>query len=424
MIQVDDLKIEREVIPLFDYTLNPYAQNHLKQLILRLPIGLEEISHRQSILKGMLQNQYILKNYSYNKIDFMEVHQFLNGIIGNSATFKKTRTIDIFKFSQNPNHIRLRVGIIQFIQLFSRLQNRYFSHLNLDAFPQLFCNNLQEIETVLSILDLKTYETKIIENNFSIKDCYNVYNQFKNQASTELLASFWNNLFLFEAYLSLSKAIFHNGFCFPEFNDSNKIILKDFYHPLLKSAVRNDLIILEENVLLITGPNMSGKSTLLKSISLCIYLAHAGLAVPATSCNIPYYESISITINHFDDLQSGHSHFMTELLRLKSVVELAASGKKCFAVFDEIFKGTNPEDATIISDKTLNGLLKFKQSTFFISTHLHALKNNVLIENVYHLECSLDKPAPEFSYRLKKGWSNLKIGQLLFNQIGLNDLLS
>lgn len=237
--------------------------------------------------------------------------------------------------------------------------------------------------------------------------------------------AFWNRWFLFEAYLSISKGITEHSFVFPSFENST-FSIQGLYHPLLKNPVSND-ITATRNVILLTGPNMSGKSTFLKSVSLCVYLGHAGLAVPATKAVIPFFDNISVAINLTDSIVSGYSHFMTEIVTLKNVVEEALHGAQCFAVFDELFRGTNIEDALEISTATIKGLTKFTSSYFFISTHLHQLQqmeeiNNGKVASCF-IECKLIEGTPRFTYQLKEGWSDLKIGRILFEKEGLTDML-
>ena len=109
----------------------------------------------------------------------------------------------------------------------------------------------------------------------------------------------------------------------------------------------------EKNVILLTGPNMSGKSTLLKAISLSVYLGHAGFAVPASKAVMPFFSTISVAINLTDSIVSGYSHFMSEIVTLKNVLREACDDKRCFAVFDELFRGTNIEDALEIRRRVL-----------------------------------------------------------------------
>ena len=172
---------------------------------------------------------------------------------------------------------------------------------------------------------------------------------------------------------------------------------------------------------------MSGKSTLLKSVSLCVYLAHVGLAVPASQAMLPFFKTISVAINLTDSIVSGYSHFMTEIMTLKNVLSDAVNGVKCFAVFDELFRGTNIEDALEISTATIQGLVHFPNSLFLISTHLHQLKDIDVIRNnqvtTCFIECGLRDNIPAFTYQLKEGWSDLKLGRILFEKEGLYKML-
>jgi DNA mismatch repair protein MutS len=172
---------------------------------------------------------------------------------------------------------------------------------------------------------------------------------------------------------------------------------------------------------------MSGKSTLLKAVSLCVYLGHTGLAVPAAKTIIPFYSSISVAINLTDSIVSGYSHFMSEIVTLKNVLSDTIKNEKCFAVFDELFRGTNIEDALEISTTTIKGLTKFADSLFIISTHLHQLREMEEIRNgrvaTYFIECDLKNNIPVFTYKLRTGWSDLKLGRILFEREGLNNLL-
>jgi DNA mismatch repair protein MutS len=98
-------------------------------------------------------------------------------------------------------------------------------------------------------------------------------------------------------------------------------------------------------------------------------------------------------------------------------------------VFDEIFRGTNVDDALDITKTTVNGLVRRKGSFFLLSTHLLQLDaqlNSDCRERVRkcYIECNLEEGSPKFSYRLKEGWSQLKIGKILFEKEGLAQMLS
>jgi DNA mismatch repair protein MutS len=118
---------------------------------------------------------------------------------------------------------------------------------------------------------------------------------------------------------------------------------------------------------------------------------------------------------------------MTEIMTLKNVLNDAERGTKCFAVFDELFRGTNIEDALEISTTTIRGFQKYPNSLFLVSTHLHQLKEMDEIKNqlvaTWYIDCQLKGNTPMFTYELRQGWNDLRLGRILFEREGLDKML-
>lgn len=419
MQNIQDLNIEKEILPIFDFTLNIYSKKKVL-CILSTPLKSEnDIVSRQDILKGFAANHNILKDYSYTISYFLEVYSFLKDSYiedySNSTfkykylTSKKEKAIYYSKFTQ-------------LILLFHRLESFYFTRLDLSAFPESYRKNIKDIIRFLASLNLNALEKSIRENKFNDVVIIGLTQKISELKSGVEIFDFWENLFLFEAYLSIYLGIHKHQFTFPKITGKG-IKLDNFYHPLLSNPVTNNFES-THTVILLNGPNMSGKSTFLKAVSLCIYLGHTGVGIPASNAEIPFLSNFSIAINRRDDILNGYSHFMTEVMNLKTVVKHATNNIKCFAVFDELFSGTNVEDAFEICKTTIYGLTKFSNSIFFVSTHIQELK---VIENdnvaTYYIDCELINNKPTFTYELKKGWSEIRVGRVLFEKEGLNKLL-
>ncbi len=417
MNNIYDLNIEKEILPLFDNTLNKFSQMKVVEILNNPLKSVEEIQLRQNIFLGFSDNTLVLKDYSYSVSYLIEVHTFLNNVDLEELSEKRLS----YKFlTPKKAKVEHKARLSQMILLFNRLHSFCFSRLKLDVFPKEYAKKLREIINFLSVFNLEYYDDLIREYKFKDAQVIEIFTIINELKLKNKIALFWENLFYFEALFSINQTLVRRGFIFPEFDQ--KIVLKEFYHPLLENPVKNDFST-TSNVILLNGANMSGKSTFLKAIGLSIYLGHIGIGIPASYGQIPFFKNFSIGINHRDDLLNGYSHFMTEIRNLKEVV-IKSNQESCLAIFDELFSGTNVEDALEICKTTINGLVKFRNSLFFISTHIQQLKE-IKLDGVstYHIDCKLIDDKPTFTYKLNHGWSDIKVGRILFEKEGLNKLL-
>lgn len=425
MNNIKDLHIEKEILPLFDFVCNEYARDVLIDLLTDIPPSLVEVLCRQQIIKGLLGNESLYLPFHYYKSEFNEVYGYLDGL-KNRGSHLSGASLKIHLFFARSERSKDAGYLHQVIAFFYKIYQAWYAHQDEGRFPAEFGRRIKNSKQFLTDFEIVKYRAIADKRRLNVAEVGRLREFLEVKTRNGELDVFMKDFFLFEAYLSVAKGIRKHQFIFPVFGNT-VFSVEGFYHPLLKAPVRNSLMT-KGNVTLITGPNMSGKSTLLKSIGICVLLAHLGLAVPAERCEIPFFEVITISIDLNDDLRSGYSHFMTEIKSLKNVVTAASNQKNCFAIFDELFRGTNAEDAVEISKKTIAGLTQFAGSVFFISTHLHPLKEmateNAARINTHFIECTLENNKPVFTYKLREGWSDLKIGQILFELEGLNQLLN
>jgi DNA mismatch repair protein MutS len=426
MMEVKDLNMESIISAFFDYTNNPYSKKILEDLFTCLPRTTDEIYERQGIIKGCIMHWDELRNFSYLRIELEEVYRFSTTIEEDGSLWQKNKIASISEwFLSKQKKYRKRSQYIQMINFFDRLYLQYFKKMDDRVFPDTLKAGIDLMKQFLKSFSEFNKKLHQQNSNFSLSLLIDFEKMLRGMFKDNKINSFWEKFFLLDAYISIARGVKNHNFNFPVFNES-AFLIKGFYHPLIKDPVKNDLLAVD-NVILITGPNMSGKSTLLKSIGLCIYLAHTGFGVPAGECEIPFFRHILISINLKDDLQNGYSHFMTEVKQLKQIVVDAINGDRCLGIFDELYRGTNIDDALDISKMTVKGLTQFKKSCFLISTHLYQLKAFIEEERLkigtYYLECILNDKNPSFSYHLKMGWSDLRIGRIIFENEGLNKLL-
>lgn len=410
-------------IELFDYSNNSHAKERLYELLSQPLKRREDIAERQSILKAFGENGQLHNRVPYAKPDFHDVHDFLNHLKVETISGGKRIWLKI----STKERMRLSSKLIQTFKLFHSFYIHYFKNLNPAQFPSGYKDEILWMAGFISSLNTEHLQRQFTEHgDVRFSDLVIFHNGIVARIRNESLNRFWDSFYLFEAYLSISMGIARKRFVFPEIDAGDGILNIDgLYHPSLTNPVKNNLRA-GSNVLLFTGPNMAGKSTFLKALSVCVYFSQLGLAIPADGARIPIFDCFFSSINKTDDLTKGYSHFMNEVMQLKEVIDKAVAGKTCFAVFDEIFRGTNNEDAINISRLTLNGLTKFKTSLFFISTHLQIAEvESVQNKEVdcYYFESTVKNAQPVFSYVLKNGWSSLKLGEILFTSCGLKELL-
>lgn len=359
MLNIYDLQITRQLLPLFDDVPNEMARDKLIGLFTELPASIKEIETRQQIVKTIHMHLQLLKPLRYALSELMEVYE---GTMQNKDRQALLEKAGNFPFSTVAGKMmqQQKGKVIQTLSLFNRMYEAYFKNIDITLFPGELQSGLINVKHVFKDLEVVNYSSSISKKLRKNRASLAKMKVINDKVSAGKMTEFWNTIFLFEAYLSIARAIRRYNMQFPVFN-TDTLLLEEFYFPLIKNPVKNNLK-LTPGVTLLTGPNMSGKSTVLRSLGLSVYLAHLGFAVPAAKCEMPFYHSITIAINVNDDVQNGYSHFMTEVTALKNVIVQAAEGKRCFAVFDELFRGTNGEDAMTISTITIEGLQHLSDS--------------------------------------------------------------
>ena len=229
-----------------------------------------------------------------------------------------------------------------------------------------------------------------------------------------------------EALLSLASYSFeHPSDPFPEVAEGVAVFeSNDLGHPLIPAerCVRNDVSIGGENrVLLVSGSNMSGKSTLLRAVGLNAVLAMAGGPVRARGLRLTALQvGASIRVN--DSLREGSSRFYAEIARLRRILDLAEGEPPLLFLLDELLQGTNSKDRRIGAEGIVHALVK-RGSIGLVSTHDLALTDiggpeNGDLRNV-HFQDELENGAMKFDYKLRDGVVTKSNGLELMRSVGL-----
>ena len=209
-----------------------------------------------------------------------------------------------------------------------------------------------------------------------------------------------------EALNSLANFAYnHDDYVYPKLSDQHQLKVRNLIHPSLdqQKAVGNSLTISSDDFLIITGANMAGKSTFLRSIGTLIIMANCGLPVAADQCEYQPIKLIS-SMRTADSLAGEASYFYAELARLKKIIDTIEQ-EPHFIILDEILKGTNSEDKAKGSQKFVERLIK-TQSAGLIATHDLSLcqvaDEHEKVSN-FHFDAQIIKDELYFDYRLKEG---------------------
>ncbi len=233
--------------------------------------------------------------------------------------------------------------------------------------------------------ELKIYEEKILTAESKIFEIeFRIFNELVLVA-TEYVAQIQQNarvISTLDALLSFAVVAKRNKYCKPEMSESKVLNIKEGRHPVIEqqlplgeSYVANDLFLddNEQQIIIITGPNMAGKSALLRQTALIVLMAQIGSFVPAASAELGIVDKIFTRVGASDNLSRGESTFMVEMTETASILNNLSD--RSLVIMDEIGRGTSTYDGVSIAwsiAEYLHNHSKFKPWTLF-ATHYHEL---------------------------------------------------
>ncbi len=219
-------------------------------------------------------------------------------------------------------------------------------------------------------------------------------------------------------YISFSEVAEKYRFTKPVFNDGRAISIREGRHPVVEKMlnkqhyVPNDCELDESgNMLLITGPNMSGKSTYMRQVALTIVLAQIGSYVPAASAELPIVDQIFTRIGAADDLVSGQSTFMVEMMESQYAITHAT--ERSLLLFDEIGRGTSTYDGMALAQSMIEYIHENIGANTLFSTHYHeltALEDTLDKLSNVHVSAMEQSGKVVFLHKVKRGPADKSYG--------------
>jgi DNA mismatch repair protein MutS len=242
-----------------------------------------------------------------------------------------------------------------------------------------------QLQELLGHLSSETFEGKAthFSNKGVILRTYKLIDQVKTELEDAIIA-----LGKIDAYLALAKLMQDNAqqkvvFSFAEFAESETplIIAEDFWHPFIEveKVVPNSIALGVSNYrpnVILTGPNEGGKSTAIKALATCVIMAQSIGIVPARSFVCTPFSLIATALRITDDVGAGQSHFRASIIRAQEIADSLSNlqpHQYGFAIFDEIFNGTSPQEGESSAYSLAKNLGNLKNSISLISTHFNRL---------------------------------------------------
>ena len=405
--------------------------------LLNLKKTLKQIPQIKNILKGFDSKKLV--DIANNIDELTDLHDFLEKTIheeagqtvkdGNVIKLGFNEELDSYKnASKNGNKVlleieereknrtgikNLKVGYNKIFGYFIEISKVGLKSVDPTELGYHRKQTLSNCERFISE-ELKQVEEHIVNSKTKIEELeLQLFQEVKIKIHEYIprLQKVANTLSDIDVFVSLSDVAEEYGYVKPEFNDDNVIDIVDGRHPIVERNVSADSYISndckvekDENILLITGPNMSGKSTYMRQLALIVILAQIGSFVPASSASLPIFDKIFTRIGASDDLAGGKSTFMVEMIEAKNA--LVESTANSLLIFDEIGRGTSTYDGIALAQSILEYINNTIKCKTLFSTHYHELTKleNITkgIKNI-HVSAKEDHGKLIFLYKINEG---------------------
>lgn len=269
--------------------------------------------------------------------------------------------------------------------------------------------------------ELKEMEQKILTAEDKItKIEYELFVQIRDfiKKDVHLLQDVSKVIAQVDVYVALAQISSQNRYVRPVFNHDHYLEIADGRHAVIEEVMKQEkyvensvLLDQDTHLLMITGPNMGGKSTYMRQVALTVIMAQIGCFVPATMAKMPIFDQLFTRIGASDDLISGQSTFMVEMLEANRAIQQAT--KDSLVIFDEIGRGTATFDGMAIAQSMAEYFATHTKCKVLFSTHYHELTFlDERIKGIKNVHVSVMEKAKEivFLYKIKEGRANKSYG--------------
>jgi DNA mismatch repair protein MutS len=312
--------------------------------------------------------------------------------------------------------VEIMIGLDQFLQQITARDNPF----------------TEEIQAMKALLHSDGLEA-VLQEKIPFKPDYAKaveYDRLLRYMSHAQIKKILFHIYTIDVYISVATVAEQRGFIFPEavHGDAHIMEAEGVYHPGLANAVPNNMLMAPgSNIVFLTGANMAGKSTFMKSLGIALFLAHCGFPVPAQKMVFSVCDGLLTTINLPDDLNRGYSHFYTEVLRVKKMADQLKRSNNLFIIVDELFRGTNVKDAYEATVAITAAFAERPNCMMVVSTHIMEAGETLMSQcgniNYVFLPTRMEGDTPVYTYTLEQGITEDRHGMIIINNENILDIL-
>jgi len=356
------------------------------------------------------------------------------------------------KFFESADHTASPPGAITLMlsSFFQKMLNRnqyFFTQFSISHLSDFLkgCSELLRLKDRHVLPDLLTRELQIIADGLTHRLAndvmavtretrYSELARLNYQARREMknmVLRLMHSYARLDAWRAMAVATNEHGWAFPELLPGAPLVFETsgLYHPLLHTPVPYEVSFTGgQNFLVLTGANMSGKTTFMRATGVAALLAHLGMGVPATKLRTSFMQGIITNMHVEDNILRGESYFYAEVQRMKLTAEKLQQEEPHLVLMDELFKGTNVHDAYECTRAVMEGLQRHKRHVMILSTHLYEVAHRFgedkdIIFSYFETQLAVDG-GYHFTYHLKPGISNDRIGYRILQKEGIINILN
>ena len=415
---------DKSILSVYNRTATIGGQELLYEVFSSPVNNLDFLQNRQNEINFFVNNACFFKLNS-GQLDYIEWY------LRNQRVPLKDNIIDATvdsvrnKLKPDNDYRTISEGILHIVRLLNKL-DLFIEEARLFPIPSTLDKDLEKIDNFIDSKSLKKVMSQSDDLSFTQ---INKLDYFFRVSHKIPFREVLDAVYKIDILQTLCQLIKKDGFTLPNYSSNTKSRFEviDAIHPLLTDPISNSFTFdHDSNLCFITGPNMSGKSTFLKTMGVMLYLAHIGFPVPAKKLTTSLFDGLFTTINLTDNLNLGYSHFYSEVKRVKDLVIKMNSERNLFIIFDELFRGTNVKDAYDASLMIISALAKIRDNFFFISTHILEVAENLVDKDSIIFKCfesDLIEGQPVYDFKLKEGISKERIGLLIIKNESIMEIL-